>query len=434
TKTSRAGMPVVFRIFGVLGGWGFRPPVVCSAQDVVLAKLQAGWLPLTPMARGGQSPIQQLPLLTVSEEKPFAVLSALFPLLPDFSAAEVVPTLDSAELGKSDAVSEAADPTAAPQLHLLQSQAKLPAQDFDSSSSDGESVDVESLGCAEEVVFLQAKSGVCHFASPATAGTGSRHAELWLKPACGMLSPELMVRVAPSLPVYLRAGNVTAAHRKNSGSALIGCALAPVMLASDFGMRLYCLALLRTFSAVQSIPLRGGISLEAMAAALSATALQGDGSPDGGVSAPTMAELLAEHSIPEVLHYHFAEFSPSVFANVSTDAAGLDRFLGSLMENTGPEMFAVEARVRMLWKSCVAQCSESKKAPGDQSLGVKADSWSDPFPAKLSATTWKSLREDFLASYPSELLSPEDTPGARIMALVYRGVSDKSLKWPQWKH
>ena len=47
------------------------------------------------------------------------------------------------------------------------------------------------------------------------------------------------------------------------------------MLASDFGMRLYCIALLRTFSAVQSIPLRGGISLEAMAAALSATALQG---------------------------------------------------------------------------------------------------------------------------------------------------------------
>ncbi|CAE7265839.1 unnamed protein product, partial [Symbiodinium necroappetens] len=485
-KTSRAGMPVAFRIFGVLGlgsevrqTWlahyleilsgvwqemraAFGQAVCPDCLWFTWKKADGAFAPLSYAQslrflreaaghhRGSAAELYskddvwsalqaQDVVLAKLQEKPFAVLSALFPLLPDFSAAELVPTLDSAELGKSDAGSEAADPTAAPQLHLLQSQAKLPAQDFDSSSSDGESVDVESLGCAEEVVF--AKSGVCHFASPATAGTGSRHAELWLKPACGMLSPELMV--LHSLP----AG-------KNSGSALIGCALAPVTLANDFGMRLYCLALLRTFSAVQSIPLHGGISLEAMAAAVSATALQGfkeparaafaillswgfpsgDGSPDGGVSAPTMAELLAEHSIPEVLHYHFAEFSPSVFANVSTDAAGLDRFLGSLMENTGPEMFAVEARVRMLWKSCVAQCSESKKAPGDQSMDVKADSWSDPFPAKLSATTWKSLREDFLASYPSELLSPEDTPGARIMGLVYRGVSDKSLKWPQWKH
>ena len=134
-----------------------------QAQDVVLAKLQAGRLPLTPMARGGQSPLQQLPLLTVSDVKPFAILSELFPLLPDFSAAELVPTSDSAALGQSNGGSEAANSTAAPQLHLLQSQAKLPARDFDSSSSDGESVDVESLGCAEEAVFLQAKSGVCHF-------------------------------------------------------------------------------------------------------------------------------------------------------------------------------------------------------------------------------------------------------------------------------
>ena len=173
-----------------------------QAQEVVLSKLQAGWLPLTPMGRGGQSPIQQLPLLPVREVKPHAVLSDVFPLLPDFSAADLGPASCSAEDEDSSVVSTAEAAATAPQLDLLQSQAKLPAQDFDSSSSDGDSVDVESLGCAEEAVFLQAKSGVCHFASPASAGTGSRHTELWLKPACGMLSPEL--RVLHSLPAGAR--------------------------------------------------------------------------------------------------------------------------------------------------------------------------------------------------------------------------------------
>eukprot|EP00439_Symbiodinium_sp_Y106_P012663 s3263_g1.t2 len=102
-----------------------------------------------------------------------------------------------------------------------------------------------------------------------------------------------------------------------------------------------------------------------------------------------MASLLASHAIPEALHYHFAEFTPEVFANVAADATSLDRFLASLVENFGPDQFVVEAR---------------------------------------------GLRDDFLAAYPSELLSPEEMPGARLMALTYRAVADRSLKWPQWKH
>ena len=207
-----------------------------QAQEVVLSKLQAGWLPLTPMGRGGQSPIQQLPLLTVREEKPHAVLSEAFPLLPDFSAADLGPPSCSAADEAALLGPKADSGATAPQLDVLQSQAKLPAQDFDSSSSDGESVDVESLGRAEEVVFLQAKSGVCHFASPTTAGTGSRHAELWAKTCVWHVvarahgssvfaggRPPLQtqsvsvasqqVRIALSLPLHFRAGNVTAAHR-----------------------------------------------------------------------------------------------------------------------------------------------------------------------------------------------------------------------------
>ena len=71
-------------------------------------------------------------------------------------------------------------------------------------------------------------------------------------------------------------------------------------------------------------------------------------------SAPpaSMSTLLLIHATPEVLHYHFVEFTPSVFANVAADATSLERFLASLVKNVGPDQFVVEARVRMLWKEC----------------------------------------------------------------------------------
>ncbi|CAE7578370.1 unnamed protein product [Symbiodinium sp. CCMP2592] len=289
----------------------------CTA-DVVLAKVQAGWLPLTPLARGGQVPIQQ----ALRGVQPCASLASCFPLLPDFSAAHdpeaAAVTMMASQVAAADTLSE---PTQAP------SQTPAAVQDFDSSSSDGEPADVESLGDAEEVCFLRAKSGIIHIASPAPSGTGVSCGSLWLKPACGMLSSEL--EMVGSVPTGARRGFVDTRRVK------------------------------------------GALPVD----------------PDPSVS--TMASLLASHNIPEALHYHFAEFTPEIFANVATDAASLDRFLGSLVENLGADQFVVEAR---------------------------------------------GMREDFLSSYPSELLSLEETPGSRLMALVYRGVSDKSLKWPQWKH
>ena len=69
-------------------------------------------------------------------------------------------------------------------------------------------------------------------------------------------------------------------------------------------------------------------------------------------SSPSMLELLDSHMIPEELRHHFEALTPELFANVATDASGLDRFLPSLSENIGADQFVVEARVRMLWRAC----------------------------------------------------------------------------------
>ena len=137
-----------------------------------------------------------------------------------------------------------------------------------------------------------------------------------------------------------------------------------------------------------------------------------------------------------MLHYRFLEFTPSVFANVAADATSLDRFLASLVENVGPDQFVVEARVRMLWKECASQHGTLASAPseGAASQASKPDSWADPYPAKLSSSMMREFRESFLASYPSEILNPESMPSARLMALVHKGVSERNLKFPLWKH
>jgi len=148
-----------------------------------------------------------------------------------------------------------------------------------------------------------------------------------------------------------------------------------------------------------------------------------------------METLLRAYEVPQDLHMYFNDFTPELFANVAADASGLDRFLASLVLNSGTDAFVVEARIRMLWKAC--QPSEQPKPEAkvaSKSSNEAPDSWADPFPSKLSATTWKSLRENFLAAYPSELLSPEETPGARLMALVHKGVQERLLRWPQWRH
>ena len=96
------------------------------------------------------------------------------------------------------------------------------------------------------------------------------------------------------------------------------------------------------------------------------------------------------------------------------------------LENVESDQFRVEAG--MLWNSCSGSLS------GRHIPGLKIGFMGRPVSCKTQLQHLEGPREAFLASYPSELLSPEETPRARLMALTCRGVAGKSLKWPQWKH
>ena len=59
--------------------------------------------------------------------------------------------------------------------------------------------------------------------------------------------------------------------------------------------------------------------------------------------------------------------------------------------------------------------------------------WVDTFPSKLSTTLVRSLVAKFKARYPSETLTPDAMPSARLMALVYKQVQDKCIRYVPWK-
>ena len=55
-------------------------------------------------------------------------------------------------------------------------------------------------------------------------------------------------------------------------------------------------------------------------------------------------------------------------------------------------------------------------------------SWAETFAPKLSSSTISSLKQTYLANYPSEVLTPEVFPSTRLLSLVHH-----NCKWIPWK-
>ena len=184
-----------FKLYGRDDVWA-----ALRGQKQALGRIRSGWLPLTPQGRGGQLPIVQLPLLPAPCPVPEALQSICFPLHTGTAFGEDAGALPSSP------VKVLVSPTVAPSAKEHQSEELL-------SSSEEESA--QSLGAPDEVLFLQAQSGVLHMASLAPAGTGvlcdgaagagSTDACTWVKPACGMLSKQLhLLQSLPASPRFCR--------------------------------------------------------------------------------------------------------------------------------------------------------------------------------------------------------------------------------------
>ena len=76
----------------------------------------------------------------------------------------------------------------------------------------------------------------------------------------------------------------------------------------------------------------------------------------------------------------------------------------------------------------VAPPASASSAPPTAGLG-----WHEAWPAKLNADAVAKLREDFEASYPTELLDQDSFPSSRLLALASRIQTSKEVRWISWK-
>ena len=152
----------------------------------------------------------------------------------------------------------------------------------------------------------------------------------------------------------------------------------------------------------------------------------------------SMQQMLWEQQIPEQLHKEFLHFSPREFGMVATDLANLDVFIQDLPVNEVEKVPKplIIARIRLLWQQCKALSEAAPLATTKPSPPVPAaeNGWVEVFPKKLGCDHVKAMVARFRASYPSEPLSAECMPSARLLALVAKQLQDKHWRYVPWKY
>ena len=96
----------------------------------------------------------------------------------------------------------------------------------------------------------------------------------------------------------------------------------------------------------------------------------------------------------------------------------------------------VSAGLKAAWAQALKTCASQGEPPALASTGASSSeaatisSWSDAFPAKLSATFTKEIRLRF---DPGELLDDSSMPSSRVLALAHHYKTDCTYKFIPWK-
>ena len=95
-----------------------------------------------------------------------------------------------------------------------------------------------------------------------------------------------------------------------------------------------------------------------------------------------------------------------------------------------------KASLKGAWRS-LQGLSETPATPGQPSSSNAAatsdNSWAETFPPKLTSSTVATLKQRFAANFPSEVLTPETQPSARLLALAHQLHTKREYRWLPWK-
>ena len=146
-----------------------------------------------------------------------------------------------------------------------------------------------------------------------------------------------------------------------------------------------------------------------------------------------------------------AGVDPALTASLLSDGWGLgsfrdivssiSEFTDDLFEELSPNQpltLLQKASIRSAWRGLQqsgAESSQSGAASASAPLAAAAEgSWSESFPPKLTSATVAALKGKFQTNYPSEVLTPDTQPSARLLALAHQLHVKKEYKWLPWKY
>ena len=97
-----------------------------------------------------------------------------------------------------------------------------------------------------------------------------------------------------------------------------------------------------------------------------------------------------------------------------------DAIFEELCPNTNLSLLQ-KASLKGAWRSLQGATDNSSGSAPSSSPGAAVTSdntWAETFPPKLNSSTVSALKQRFSSNFPSEVLTPETQPSARLLALA----------------
>ena len=156
----------------------------------------------------------------------------------------------------------------------------------------------------------------------------------------------------------------------------------------------------------------------------------------------SLGEILKAEKVPEPLTAEIVKaLTLKSFAMLVDKPCDLEAALHSGLPVAVADCITpfVLAGLKAAWAQALKTCASQGEPPALSPTGASSSeaatisSWSDAFPAKLSATFTKEIGLRFESGYPGELLDDSSMPSSRVLALAHRYKTDCAYKFIPWK-
>lgn len=152
----------------------------------------------------------------------------------------------------------------------------------------------------------------------------------------------------------------------------------------------------------------------------------------------SLRALLSEAGVQDTFTGKLEEdgWTIPLFACAATSIEHLDASLEGILGDLYGILTPIQkAALRLAWQR--AGKAEQAKPSSSSSSGPAKDvasSWSETFAPKITLAVYTELKQTFRKNYPSEILVPDNTPGIRLISLVYDMKVKGEFRWVPWKY